>query len=74
MAAAVLALCACLTDLVVLSACRTALGKELRGGLAPAAALRSAQTSMSRDARWTLPAHWAGFIIQGDWRPAISEK
>jgi len=99
-------------DLVVLSACRTALGKELRGegfigltrgflyagapavvaslwdvrdrstaelmtrfyrsmlrdGLPPAAALRAAQASMWRDPLWSAPAHWAGFILQGDWR------
>jgi CHAT domain-containing protein len=100
-------------DLVVLSACRTALGKEVRGEgligltrgflyagapavvaslwdvrdrstaelmtrmyramfrdhLVPAAALRAAQTSMWSDPRWSAPAHWAGFTIQGDWQP-----
>jgi hypothetical protein len=99
-------------DLVVLSACRTALGKDisgeglvgltrgfmyagapavvaslwdvrdrstselmtrfyramLRDGLAPAAALRAAQASMWRSPRWSAPAHWAGFILQGDWQ------
>ena len=99
-------------DLVVLSACRTALGKDIRGEglvgltrgflyagapavvaslwdvrdrstaelmtrfyrgmlrehLTPAAALRAAQTSMWRDPRWSAPAHWAGFVLQGDWR------
>ncbi len=99
-------------DLVVLSGCRTALGREIRGEglqglsrgffhagasrvmaslwsvqdratgelmarfyralfeqrLTPAAALRQAQVSMWRDAQWAAPFHWAGFVIQGDWR------
>jgi CHAT domain-containing protein/Tfp pilus assembly protein PilF len=100
-------------DLVVLSGCRTALGKDVRGEglvgltrgflhagapavvaslwdvrdrstaelmtrmyramfrdrLVPAAALRAAQASMSKDPRWSAPSHWAGFTIQGDWNP-----
>ncbi len=99
-------------ELVVLSACSTALGKELRGeglvglarafmhsgakrilaslwkvddeataelmtrfyqemltqGLSPAAALREAQVSMSRDKRWSAPFFWSAFSVQGDWR------
>jgi CHAT domain-containing protein/Tfp pilus assembly protein PilF len=99
-------------DLVVLSACQTALGKEikgeglvgltrgfmyagaprvvaslwdvsdsataelmtrfyqnmLRGGLRPAAALRAAQLSLSREKQWAAPFYWAGFVIQGEWR------
>jgi CHAT domain-containing protein/tetratricopeptide (TPR) repeat protein len=99
-------------DLVVLSGCRTALGKEVRGEglmgltrgfqyagvprvvaslwrvqdrttaelmtrfyramwrdhLAPAAALRAAQRSLRRDARYRDPYSWAGFVLQGDWR------
>jgi CHAT domain-containing protein/Tfp pilus assembly protein PilF len=98
-------------DLVVLSACRTALGKDIRGegvvgltrgfmyagarsvvaslwdardeatselmarlysgllkaGLAPSAALRSAQLSMLRDPRWRAPYYWAAFTLQGEW-------
>lgn len=98
-------------ELVVLSACRTALGREVRGEglvglvrgffhagsrrvvaslwsvpdqataelmgrfyramveeqLAPAAALRRAQLSMSKERRWRDPHHWAGFVVLGDW-------
>jgi CHAT domain-containing protein/tetratricopeptide (TPR) repeat protein len=99
-------------DLVVLSACQTALGKEVRGegligltrgfmyagaprvvaslwrvddrataelmkrfyegmmkrGLRPAAAMRAAQVSMMKEARWRAPQDWAAFTIQGEWR------
>jgi CHAT domain-containing protein len=99
-------------DLVVLSACQTALGKEIRGeglvgltrgfmyagvprviaslwkvpdqattelmqkfyrgifrqGLQPAAALRAAQFSMSREPRHAAPYYWAGFTLQGEWK------
>jgi CHAT domain-containing protein len=99
-------------DLVVLSGCRTAVGKDVRGegliGLTrgfmyagaprvvaslwdvrdeataelmkrfyeamlrqrmpPAAALRAAQLSMTREKRWEAPYYWAGFVLQGEWR------
>ncbi len=52
------------SDLVVLSACQTALGKEVPA----AAALREAQRTMLAERRWSAPADWAGFSLQGDWR------
>jgi CHAT domain-containing protein/Tfp pilus assembly protein PilF len=99
-------------DLVVLSACQTALGKETKGeglvgltrgfmyagtprvvaslwkvsdeataelmkrfyqkmlkdGLRPAAALRAAQVSMSKEKPWTPAYYWAGFVLQGEWK------
>jgi CHAT domain-containing protein len=100
-------------DLVVLSACHTALGREIRGegligltrgfqsagvprvlvslwevddeaaaelmrrfyrallaeGLPPAAALRAAQAALRSEPGWDAPYFWAGFVLQGDWRP-----
>lgn len=98
-------------DLIVLSACRTGLGQEIRGEglvgltrgfmyagaarvlvslwniddaataelmrrfyqemlgpkkLSPAAALRSAQLTISKDPRWHAPYFWAGFVLQGE--------
>lgn len=100
-------------ELVVLSACRTGLGKDVRGeglvgltrgfmnagaprvlaslwkvsdtataglmsrfyremleeGLAPAEALREAQRALRKDRRTSAPHAWAGFVLEGDWRP-----
>jgi CHAT domain-containing protein/Tfp pilus assembly protein PilF len=98
-------------DLVVLSACNTGLGKDVKGeglvgivrafmyagarrvvaslwkvedeataelmkrfyqhmfegGMAPAAALRAAQTAMRQQKRWRSPYYWAAFVLQGEW-------
>jgi CHAT domain-containing protein/tetratricopeptide (TPR) repeat protein len=40
----------------------------LKKGLRPAAALRSAQTDLSREAKWRAPYYWAGFTLQGEWK------
>jgi CHAT domain-containing protein len=100
-------------ELVTLSACRSALGEEVRGeglvgltqaffhagaarvlvslwqvddeataalmaafyrsllaeGLPPAAALAAAQRSIFQQPRWRAPYYWAGFVLQGEWRP-----
>ncbi|HBL31329.1 MAG TPA: hypothetical protein DD490_31265 [Acidobacteria bacterium] len=42
----------------------------LREKLSPAQALRQAQISLLRSQRWHAPYHWAGFVLQGDWRSA----
>ncbi len=99
-------------ELVVLSACRTALGSSVRGegmvgltrgflhagarrvlaslwtvedaaaaelvtrfyralwkdGLDAPAALRRAQRELRAERRYRDPAHWAGFVLVGDWR------
>jgi CHAT domain-containing protein len=34
----------------------------------PAAALRAAQLTISKQKRWRDPYFWAGFVIQGEWR------
>jgi CHAT domain-containing protein/tetratricopeptide (TPR) repeat protein len=50
-------------------------GYMLRDGLSPAAALRKAQVTMSRQKRWQSPYFWAGFVIQGQYlQPARSNR
>ncbi|HEU4390902.1 MAG TPA: CHAT domain-containing protein, partial [Blastocatellia bacterium] len=36
--------------------------------LPPPAALREAQLDLRRRTPWQSPYHWAGFVIQGEWR------
>jgi CHAT domain-containing protein len=40
----------------------------LRDGKSPAMALQDAQKKMRTDATKRAPYHWAGFVLQGDWR------
>jgi CHAT domain-containing protein/tetratricopeptide (TPR) repeat protein len=37
-------------------------------GMAPPMALRQAQVEMLRSKRWNSPYHWAGFVLQGEWK------
>jgi CHAT domain-containing protein len=46
----------------------------IREGRSPAAALRDAQIWMSKHPRWSAPYYWAGFVLQGDWRPVTSDR
>lgn len=41
----------------------------LRDGLPPGTALARAQRKLRSDPRWEAPYYWAGFSLQGDWRP-----
>ncbi|MFY9825802.1 MAG: CHAT domain-containing tetratricopeptide repeat protein [Thermoanaerobaculia bacterium] len=105
-------------DLVVLSACESALGREVRGEgmmgmtrgffyagaervlvslwnvndrvtvelmrrfyrgmlvekLSPAAALRAAQDAIRREPRSQAPYFWAGFTLQGEWKPEAKSR
>ena len=36
-----------------------------------AAALRAAQQEMRESPEWSAPFYWAGFVLQGDWRPTV---
>jgi CHAT domain-containing protein/tetratricopeptide (TPR) repeat protein len=50
--------------------------KMLRENLSPAAALRAAQNEMRKHKieRFRLPVHWAGFILQGEWRDVAPNR
>jgi CHAT domain-containing protein len=41
--------------------------------LAPAAALRLAQLELRKERRFSSPFAWAGFQMQGEWRPIPGE-
>ena len=41
----------------------------LTRGMAPAAALRAAQQGIRATPGWEHPYYWAGFALQGEWRP-----
>lgn len=41
---------------------------ELHAGKSPAAALRSAQSTLARDPYWSNPYYWAAFILQGEYK------
>jgi len=54
---------------VATAALMTEFYKEMfTNGRKPAAALRAAQLSISKQKRWREPYFWAGFVIQGEWR------
>jgi CHAT domain-containing protein len=38
----------------------------LTGQKTPAAALRAAQLSLSKEKKWPEPYYWAGFVLQGE--------
>lgn len=40
----------------------------LEEGLPPSLALQKAQNEMRAQVKWQSPQHWAGFVLQGDWR------
>ena len=39
-----------------------------RGKQSPSAALHAAQETLRAEPRWSHPAYWSGFVLQGDWR------
>jgi CHAT domain-containing protein len=36
--------------------------------MSPAAALRAAELSVSKQKQWEAPYYWAGFVLQGEWK------
>jgi CHAT domain-containing protein/tetratricopeptide (TPR) repeat protein len=40
----------------------------IMNGRSPAAALQTAQSSMSSDPKWGGPENWGAFVLEGDWR------
>jgi len=43
----------------------------LRGGMTPAAALRSAKQKIRQQTAWSAPYFWAGFVLQGEYKASI---
>lgn len=41
---------------------------QLHAGATPAAALRSAQSTLAHDPHWKSPYYWAAFILQGEYK------
>jgi CHAT domain-containing protein len=46
----------------------------LVAGETPGEALRGAQERLRQDPRWRSPRHWAGFVLEGDWRPLAGAR
>lgn len=46
----------------------TAFYSQLHAGASPAAALRSAQSTLASDPHWKSPYYWAAFILQGEYK------
>jgi CHAT domain-containing protein len=46
----------------------------LREHLSAAAALRLAQTEISKNPKWSDPFYWAGFTLEGDWHTATTDR
>jgi CHAT domain-containing protein len=41
-------------------------------GMSPSSALRQSQIEMLKAKRWQSPYYWAGFVLQGEWKPIRS--
>jgi CHAT domain-containing protein len=44
-------------------------GLLLGEGRSPAEALRGAQLALRKQRHFSAPQAWAGFVLEGDWRP-----